>query len=94
MASLKLAAIIVAIVAFIAGIRAAYLWYRASRVQIVPMWVKDGRIEPVNPGQAQAEWTVATNEAVSKSGELNRGAAKWTAAAVALSTISTLLGAL
>ena len=94
MALLKLASITIAIVAFIAGIRAAELWYKASRIQIVPMWVNDGRIEPVNPGQAQAEWIVAIIETANKSGDLNKRAARWTAAAVALSTVSTLLGAL
>ncbi|MES2056274.1 MAG: hypothetical protein V4564_10070 [Pseudomonadota bacterium] len=79
-----------AVVAFLAGLRAAYLWYRASRVQIVPMWGVDGRVEPVDPHLAQAEWIVALLETASKSGDLNRRAAIWTAVAVALSTASTL----
>ena len=94
MASLKLASIIVAIVAFIAGLRAAQIWHRASRVEIVPMWVSDGHMEPINQGQSQSQWTNAIIEAANKSSDLNRRAARWTAAAVALSTVSTLLGAL
>jgi len=56
------------------------------------MWVNNGRIEPVNPGQTHAEWIVAIIQTANKSGDLNRRAALWTAAAVALSTVSTLLG--
>ena len=69
---MKLASVLLAIIAFLAGLRAAYLWYRASRVQIIPMWIQDGRIEPVAPGQAQAEWIVALLETATKSGDLNR----------------------
>ena len=94
MGALKTVSIVFAIAAFAAGIQAARLWYEASRVQIIPMWVNDGRIEPVNPGQAQAEWIVAIIETANKSGELNRRAAKWTAFAVILSTFATLLGSL
>jgi hypothetical protein len=77
-------------VALAVGLRAAHIWYRASRVQIVPMWTRNGRIEPVDPMQAQAEWLVALLETATKSGDLNRRASLWTAAAVALSATSTL----
>jgi hypothetical protein len=93
-APVKPASIIIAIAAFIAGIRAAQIWNDASRVEIIPLWIRDGRIEPVMPGQAQAEWTNAIIEAANKSSDLNRRAARWTAAAVALGTVSTLIGAL
>jgi hypothetical protein len=33
---MKVVAIILAFIAFVVGPRAAYLWYRASRVQVVP----------------------------------------------------------
>lgn len=91
---MKVASIILAILAFIAGIRAAYLWYRASRVQIMPMCANDGHIEPVDPHQTQAEWIVALIETAAKSGDFNRRAAQWTAAAVVLSTAANLAGLL
>lgn len=89
---MKTGSIILAIVAFAVGLRAAHLWYRASRVQVVPMWAQDGRIEPVDPSRAQAEWIVAMLETATKSGDFNRRAAQWTAAAVVQSTAATLAG--
>jgi hypothetical protein len=83
----------IAIFAFLTGLRAAHLWYRASQIQITPAWVKDGRIEPVAPGQSQVEWTNAIIQAANNSADMNRKAAIWTAVAVALSTMSGLLGA-
>lgn len=88
---MKIISIILAIFAFAVGLRAAYLWYRASRVQVIPMWVSDGRIEPVDPAQAQAEWIVALIETATKSGDLNRRGAQWTAAAVVLTTAATVV---
>jgi hypothetical protein len=90
--SVKVVSIILAIVAFAAGLRAAHLWYRARRVQIIPMWAQEGRIEPVDPNRAQAEWIVAMLETATKSGDFNRRAAQWTAAVVVLSTAATLAG--
>jgi hypothetical protein len=90
---MKTASIILAIVAFAAGLRAAHLWYCASRVLVIPMWENGGRIEPVDPSQSQTGWIVAMLETAQKSGTLNRRAALWTAATVFLGTASTLLGA-
>ena len=56
------------------------------------MWAQDGRIEPVDPSRAQAEWIVAMLETATKSGDFNRRAAQWTGAAVVLSTAATLAG--
>lgn len=81
-----------AIIAFAVGLYAAHLWHKASRVQVIPMWVEDGRFEPVDPNLAQAEWIIALLNSATKSGDLNRRAAKWTAVAVALSTAATVIG--
>jgi len=89
---MKIASIVLATVPFVSGLRAAQLWYRSSRVQIEPLWAQSGRIEPVDPVQAQSEWLYGIFQASNASGELNRRAAKWTAAAVALSTAATLAG--
>jgi len=82
-----------AVASFVTGLCSAFLWYRASRVQIIPIWVKSGHMEPVDPTLAHAEWIVAQLEAATKSGDLNRKAAGWTAATVILTTLSTLAGA-
>jgi hypothetical protein len=57
------------------------------------MWMEDGRLEPVDPRASQSEWIVAFLETAEKAGSLNRKAAWWTAVTVALSTLSTLIGA-
>jgi hypothetical protein len=92
--TLKRASIVLAVAAFLTGLRSALLWYRASRVQIMPMWIKDGRVEPLDPTSAHAEWIVTLLETATKSGDLNRKAAIWTATTVFLATLSTLSGAL
>jgi hypothetical protein len=91
---LKNASIALAVIAFVVGLRAAYLWYKASTVHVMPMWDNHGHIEPVDPVRAQGQWSVATQMTIMKSGELNRRGAIWTAAAVGFSTASTLLSSL
>ncbi len=64
------------------GLLAAYFWYKASVVPINPG-------EGINSGDFQMQemaWMVATMEAVIKSAELNKIAARWTAIAVMLGT--------
>jgi hypothetical protein len=82
-----------AIIAFVAGLRAALLWYRASKVEIVPMWVDDGRMEPLDMGLSNLEWIVAILKSQNKAGDLNRVAAIWTAISIGFRSIATLVGA-
>lgn len=81
------------IAAAICGARSAYLWYKASRVQIVPMWEENGQIEPVDPMKAQSQWIVALIQTATKSGDLNRRAAVWTAWAAGLSATAAAVSA-
>lgn len=90
--SMKYAAIALAVCAFLTGLRAARLWYLASKVHVMPFWSDGQSIEPVDPVMSAAHWNVATQQTISKSGELNQRGAMWTAAAVVLSTASTLVG--
>ena len=91
---IKLASIGLALSGLIAGIYAALLWHRASKVEIIPLWVELGYIEPVMPGQANEQWTVAIIKAANESSALNRKAAIWTAVAILLSTLGGLVGSL
>ena len=71
------------------GLRAAYLWWQASRIPVVPAWY-------VEPGEAEASmqgWIAALLEASNKSGTQNAAAAVWTAWSVGLSGVASLLGA-
>lgn len=88
---MKFVLLALAVFAFLAGLRSAWLWYRASRVQIIPMWEQNGRIEPVDVRASQQEWIIALLQTAQKSGDLNRRAALWTAATALLSAISALV---
>lgn len=91
---MKLAAIAFAVLAFCIGLRAAYLWHKASKVNVIPMWETDGRIEPVDIALGHQVWITAILKTAEKSGKLNREAAIWTAIAVLVSTLSSVIGAL
>jgi hypothetical protein len=87
-----------AIATFAVGVRAARLWYLASVIQPDPEWPREPvmglPLEPVEPTQSQQGWTMAILEALSKSAAFNARAAKWTAWAVGLGSVSAILGAL
>lgn len=83
-----------AIASFVAGMRAAVLWYRASRVNVPPMWEHDGRIEPVDPTRASQHLIIALSQTAQQSSNLNRRAAIWTAWSVAASAASVLISVL
>ncbi len=71
-----------AIAACSTGLLASCFWYKASTVSTNPS-------EGINSGDFQMQqmtWICATLESVSKSAELNKIAAGWTAIAVILST--------
>jgi hypothetical protein len=72
---------------------AAWLWYRASKVQVTPLWVAAGS-EPADPQQSQQGWIVGLLTASTDSATLNARAARWTGAAVALTATRTIAGLL
>lgn len=72
------------------GLRAAYLWWQASRIPVVPAWY-------VKPGEAEASmqgWIAALLEMSSKSGTQNAAAAVCTGVSVGLSGVASLSGTL
>jgi hypothetical protein len=86
----KAVALGLAIVGLLAGLWAARLWWRASRVEIVPTYIEHGRIEPV--GGSQMDWILGTIKASNNSSRLNARAAIWTAVAIVLSTAASVVG--
>ena len=74
-----------AVAAFGTGLRAAWLWYRASKVQPDPNWPK----EP-DPTLSQMNWTSAVLTAMQVSASLNTKAAFWTAISVILGAAATI----
>jgi hypothetical protein len=71
---------------FVTGIIAAVYWYRSSRIAVQPGW----NIEPADEQLSQAGWTAGTLQAFADSGALNAKAALWTAASVALGSLSAV----
>lgn len=86
------AALVLVFFGFATGLYAAFWWLKASRVQIDPKWGPLG--EPVDPVASNADWIGAALDSASKSADLNRRAALWTAASVALNAIAATVGAL
>jgi len=86
--------LLLAVCAFATGLLSAWYWLKASRVSADPGWGKGGMVEPGIHALSQDAWIAAMLHAASESARLNKTAAYWTAATVALTGISTLVGAL
>lgn len=88
---MRLFGLIVALVSFGAGLISAYYWFIAGRIGISPAWNLD------IPGETEKNimgWVTGNMIAFTKSGQLNKRAACWTAVAVALGAISNFIAAL
>jgi hypothetical protein len=90
---MKCTSLILAILSAGFGLIAAYKWYRASRVNFVPFEKVDGRLVPV-PMDDVHVWISNLRHTLETSGGLNKHAALWTAASVALAGLSALAVAL
>ena len=73
--------------------RAAWYWFEASDVKTRPIWETTKTIESVEDSAKAEGWIVPILDAARESAALNKKAARWTAWAVALSMISSVLGA-
>jgi hypothetical protein len=91
---MKVLALTPALLAAGTGLLAALHWHRASKVQIIPMWEEQGRMEPVTLAQGNSEWIIGLLKTGEKSSYLNKIAAQWTAVSVLLSALSSLAGAM
>jgi hypothetical protein len=89
MSEMRMLALVLAVLGFVVGLLAAAYWFRASCVEAVPIW---GEQEPVDPIQSQAGWVAGQLKAGTESANLNKIAARLTAAAVVLTTGATLAG--
>lgn len=80
------------------GLIAAWYWYRSGKISISIGWrpkvVFRGPVDPAEEQQELMEWTVATIDAFSVAGRLNRTAALWTAASVILSAATAVVSSL
>ena len=73
---------------FVLGFVSAYYWFQASKVAVSPAWELEirGDVDKNIMG-----WVTGNMIAFKKSGELNKRAALWTAAAVAVSTLASAI---
>jgi hypothetical protein len=90
---MKCVSIGLAVGALATGLIAAWFWYRSSIVQPDPGW-SVANPEPVIPELRQMAWNTAILAANTKSSDLNKTAALWTALSVALSGAASILGSL
>lgn len=76
----------------ISGLLAAWFWERTTRVPVDPLNGDPNAIMPVLPALEQQAWWAAQFRADQEIGRLNALAARWTAAAVVLGTLSSVVG--
>lgn len=81
-----LAFIVFSLLGAIAGLVAAWYWFKASRVSF-----ELDDFESVDPDIAQNDWIATILTGVTESSDLNAKAARWTAVAVVLGAIATIL---
>jgi hypothetical protein len=82
--------LVLAAVAFITGLLAAWYWYKASRIQTVPKWGYSGEGHWAQ-ALGQHRWTEELITSTSESARLNKIAALWTAVAVMLNALAALI---
>ncbi|WP_217916496.1 MULTISPECIES: hypothetical protein [unclassified Duganella] len=86
---MRLLTVALALSGFVVGLLASLDWFRASQIDVEPVW---GDREPVDQVLSQAGWIAGILTAASESGRLNRRAALLTGVAVILTTGSGLTG--
>jgi hypothetical protein len=107
---MRLASILLALAALATGLLAAYKWYKASTVEIDLGYTYPGSQpgatyrrmgmelprfpESGDPELKQINETAATWDAMKEAAKLNKVAAVWTAASVALGALSAIVGAI
>jgi hypothetical protein len=84
---MKITGLILAVLSAVAGVWAAREWYLASRVDFVPHTYVDGKLIEL-PSSDTAEWLKSLRLTLKEPGQLNKRAALWTAASVALSGLA------
>lgn len=87
---MKYVELILAVAAFVTGLLAAQYWYKASHIQTVPKWGYSGESQWAQ-ALGQHHWTGQLIASTSESARLNKIAALWTAAAVALNAFAALI---
>ena len=93
---IKMAMLMLGIIAAIVGWIAAALWLKASQVQIIQLDEPNASMDDAAPLHILTNYVqiIHINQAFDESSRLNSNAAKWTAVAVILTGVVTVLGVL
>lgn len=91
---MKLIGIVFAVISSVAGLIAAYYWYRATKIGISPAWELVPSRESETVEKNIMGWVTGNMIAFTSSGKLNKYAALWTAVAVATGGFSSLFNSL
>jgi len=75
--------------ALFTGLIAAWYWYLSSIVPVDPPW----RVEPGDAELSQSGWITVALKAMASAAELNKKAARWTAASAVCAAASSICGA-
>ncbi len=87
-------AIALAFAGMVAGLAAAWFWEKSAHVPIDPLNGDPNGVVSGEPELEQLAWLAAQLRANERVSVLNVIAARWTATAVVLSTVGTLIGLL
>jgi len=87
---MKTVSLVFAFAALVTGLVAAWYWYLSSIVPVEPAW----RVEPGDAEASQAGWIAAALKAMASAADLNKKAARWTAASAVCAAASSVCGAL
>ncbi|MFK4448488.1 hypothetical protein ABH944_008544 [Caballeronia udeis] len=90
----KSIAVVLAFGGLTCGLLAAWFWEKSTRVPVDPLDGDPTAIMPVLLDLEQQAWWAAQFRANQQIGRLNVLAARWTAAAVVLGTLSSVVGLL
>lgn len=88
----KTLAIALASGGLMSGLSAAWFWERTTRVPVDPLNGDPNPIESGEPDLANLQWRAAQFRADQEIGRLNTLAARWTATAVVLGALSSVVG--
>jgi hypothetical protein len=100
MKSLNVFSILFAVSGMVTGLRSAWFWMKASHVEPDPVWKGRAPEDAWTWGETgeteavQDRLIFAMIDANTKSSELNKVAAKWTAITIVLGSLSAMLAAL
>ncbi|WP_157982701.1 hypothetical protein [Idiomarina ramblicola] len=85
---------VLAVATLLSGCASAYYWYQSSKVMVMPMEMIKGELQPIPVESNPTEWIRAVYLGIEKAGDFNKKASVYTAIAVFLSVVASLISVL